>query len=75
MTVGISGCPNGCAHTRVADIGLSGGIKSEDGQKQEVYDLYMKGGMGRTNQLAELIEKKIKCSDVISKIREHLHNF
>jgi sulfite reductase beta subunit-like hemoprotein len=52
--VRISGCPNGCAHTGVAAIGLSGRIKkNESGEKIEGFEVLTGGGMGKTPVLAQ----------------------
>jgi len=52
--VRISGCPNGCAHTGVAAIGLSGRIKKiESGEKIEGFEVLTGGGMGKTPVLAQ----------------------
>jgi sulfite reductase beta subunit-like hemoprotein len=52
--VRISGCPNGCAHTGVAAIGLSGRIKkNESGEKIEGFEVLTGGGMGKTSVLAK----------------------
>lgn len=61
----ISGCPNGCAHTTVADVGLSGRVS--DGA--EVYDLYLGGGMGRDERLAEKADVKLSGDRVVEAIR------
>jgi sulfite reductase (ferredoxin) len=52
-TIALSGCPNNCAHSSIADIGLSGMVKTIDGQRQEVYQVYLDGGNGTTEKLAE----------------------
>jgi sulfite reductase (ferredoxin) len=64
LTVGISGCPNGCAQSAVADIGLVGRVVSREGQKREVYDLLTGGGMGRDARLAEPLAKELAPSDI-----------
>ncbi len=52
--VRISGCPNGCAHTGVAPIGLSGRIKkNESGERIEGFEVLTGGGMGKTPVLAQ----------------------
>ena len=48
----ISGCPNNCAHSAVADIGLSGMLKTIDGKRQEVYQVLLNGGNGMTDKLS-----------------------
>ena len=52
-TIAISGCPNNCAHSAIANIGLVGRLKTIDGQKQEVYQILMNGDNGVTDKLAE----------------------
>jgi len=51
--IAISGCPNNCAHSAIANIGLVGRIKTIDGQKQEVYQVLLGGDNGVTAKLAE----------------------
>ncbi|MFW6189564.1 MAG: hypothetical protein ACOC7T_03945 [Planctomycetota bacterium] len=47
-----SGCPNNCAHAAVADIGLTGCIKSFDGVRTKCFRLYAGGGKGKDERLA-----------------------
>ncbi|MBN1816746.1 MAG: nitrite/sulfite reductase [Sedimentisphaerales bacterium] len=47
----ISGCPNRCAHCAAAEIGLSGCLKTIQGNRQQAYRLYLGGGNGKSNQL------------------------
>ena len=68
----VSGCPNGCAHSTVADIGLVGMLSTRDGQKIEAYDLYSGGGMGRTAQLASLVAPRLPAEDVPAAISQLL---
>ncbi len=67
-TVCLSGCPNGCAHTRVADIGLMGAQVRTDGKPREVWNLYTGGGMGRTPALAEQVAAKLSADEVLDRI-------
>ncbi len=71
-TVCISGCPNGCAHSGVADIGLNGGMATVDGEQQEVYNIRVGGGMGRDDRIGARIEKKASVDRVIEVIREQI---
>ncbi len=53
-SIRISGCPNGCAHTGVADIGLSGRIRKNDsGEKVEGFQVLKGGGMGKTSAISK----------------------
>jgi len=67
-TVCISGCPNNCAHSAVADIGLIGVIDSRDGQRREAYDLLRGGQMGRTGKLAEPVGRKLSAAEVLKRL-------
>ena len=71
-TVCISGCPNGCAHSRVADVGLTGALTKRDGAKAEAFDLFAGGGMGRDDRLAEPIARRLVPDEAIDRIREQL---
>ena len=52
-TIALSGCPNNCVHSSVADVGLSGQLKTIDGKRQEVYQVLLNGGNGITDKLAD----------------------
>ena len=64
----ISGCPNGCAHSAVAGVGLSGKLSRRDGKPCEVFDLLVGGEMGRTDKLARPLAPKLRPDDVIAEI-------
>lgn len=55
-TIALSGCPNNCAHSSIADIGLVGQLKTVDGKRQEVYQVLVHGGNGITATLAQPLE-------------------
>jgi len=52
LTIGISGCPNNCTHAAVADIGLTGRIRSVDGVRTHCFALLAGGGGGLSPELA-----------------------
>ncbi len=52
MRINISGCPNNCAQSVVADIGMVGMLRKQNGVTNECYRLYMGGGNGRNDKLA-----------------------
>lgn len=68
--VAISGCPNGCVQSRVADIGLVGQLTSQAGGPRQAYTLWMGGGGGRTAQLARHIQSKLDENEVAGFLRE-----
>ncbi|WP_432050463.1 nitrite/sulfite reductase [Verrucosispora sp. NA02020] len=47
ISIHINGCPNACARTQVADIGLKGQlVTGPDGQQVEGYQVHLGGGLG-----------------------------
>lgn len=69
MTVCISGCPNSCAHSAVAPIGLTGVLTKRQGHREQAYNLYINGSMGRDQTLAQLQASKLSCQEVILNVR------
>lgn len=67
-TVCISGCPNGCSHCGVADIGLFGGLATRGRHKREVYHLLAGGGMGHNDKLAQPIGRGLSADQAIAEI-------
>jgi len=66
----ISGCPNGCAHSAAAPIGLIGGLKKVDGRSAEAFDLYLGGDLGRSAELAALAARKLTVDEVLAHLRQ-----
>jgi sulfite reductase beta subunit-like hemoprotein len=75
LTVCISGCPNGCAHSRVADVGLVGVRATVDGQSTDAYDLFAHGGMGRTPELAQPVARKLSAGQAIGEVAKLAEQF
>jgi len=71
-TVCISGCPNGCAQSAVAGIGLIGGQATRDGQRTEVYNLLAGGQMGWTPQLAAPLARRLDAGQVLAAVAQRL---
>ena len=47
ITINVNGCPNSCARTQVADIGLKGQlVTGRDGQQVEGFQVHLGGSMG-----------------------------
>ncbi|MHC5100392.1 MAG: hypothetical protein ACYSOG_00985 [Planctomycetota bacterium] len=68
-TIAISGCPNNCAHSAIAEIGLVGRFKTIDGVRQEVYQVLLNGDNGVTGILAEPAEI-VPAKDVVKYLLE-----
>jgi sulfite reductase beta subunit-like hemoprotein len=56
LTIHISGCPNNCAQSGIADIGLVGIRRKKDGQSQQAFKILTGGGNGKNNKLAQPVE-------------------
>jgi hypothetical protein len=53
FTIHVNGCPNACARTQVADVGLKGMVQTDaDGNLVELFQVHLGGGLGATPQLA-----------------------
>jgi sulfite reductase (ferredoxin) len=63
ITVNVNGCPNACARTQVADIGLKGQlVLDEDGRQVEGFQVHLGGGLG----LDPVFGKKLRAHKVTS---------
>ena len=51
ITVNVNGCPNACARTQVADIGLKGQLVMQDGEQVDGYQVHLGGATGSAGQL------------------------
>jgi len=71
LQICISGCPNNCAQSAVADIGLVGMMRKVNGISTEHYRLLTGGGNGKNEKLAEQ-STVISARDVIETIESLL---
>jgi sulfite reductase (ferredoxin) len=63
VTVNVNGCPNACARTQVADIGLKGQLVLDDaGNQVEGFQVHLGGGIGLTRELG----RKLRAHKVTS---------
>jgi sulfite reductase (ferredoxin) len=63
ITVNVNGCPNACARTQVADIGLKGQLVLDDeGRQVEGFQVHLGGGLG----LDPTFGKKLRAHKVTS---------
>jgi sulfite reductase (ferredoxin) len=63
ITVNVNGCPNACARTQVADIGLKGQlVLDDDGNQVEGFQVHLGGGLGLDPRLG----KKLRAHKVTS---------
>jgi sulfite reductase (ferredoxin) len=63
ISVNVNGCPNACARTQVADIGLKGQlVLDDDGNQVEGFQVHLGGGLG----LLDTFGKKLRAHKVTS---------
>ena len=63
ITVNVNGCPNACARTQVADIGLKGQLVLDDhGNQVEGFQVHLGGGLGMVGTFG----KKLRAHKVTS---------
>jgi len=64
ITVNVNGCPNACARTQVADIGLKGQlVLDEDGNQVEGFQVHLGGGLA----LGANFGRKLRAHKVTTK--------
>ncbi|MCL2541267.1 MAG: nitrite/sulfite reductase [Nocardioidaceae bacterium] len=63
ITVNVNGCPNACARTQVADIGLKGQlVLDDDGNQVEGFQVHLGGGIGEVTRFG----RKLRAHKVTS---------
>ncbi len=67
ITINVNGCPNACARTQVADIGLKGQlVLDEDGNQVEGFQVHLGGGIGLTEPVETVFGRKLRAHKVTS---------
>ncbi|HEU4587091.1 MAG TPA: hypothetical protein VFS11_00480, partial [Gemmatimonadales bacterium] len=67
LRIHLDGCPHACAHHWTGDIGLQGTTLRErtaDGEKQEGYDIYLRGGQGGNAAIGLPVVKRVAADQV-----------
>jgi sulfite reductase (ferredoxin) len=61
ITINLNGCPNACARTQVADIGLKGQlVVGPDGRQVEGFQVHLGGGLGLAQGQAAGFGRKLR---------------
>jgi sulfite reductase (ferredoxin) len=67
ITINVNGCPNACARTQVADIGLKGQlVLDEAGDQVEGFQVHLGGGIGLTEPIETAFGRKLRAHKVTS---------
>lgn len=72
VRIGISGCPNGCSHPTVADIGFVGGVRKTKAGREDVFHVLVGGGRGTTPALAKRVAKRLSLEEAIEETLRHV---
>jgi sulfite reductase (ferredoxin) len=66
FSIHVNGCPNACARTQVADVGLKGMVQTDDdGNLVEVFQVHLGGSLGTDPQLARKTRAlKVRAQDL-----------
>jgi ferredoxin-nitrite reductase len=67
LRINLDGCPHACAQHWIGDIGLQGTTLRErtpEGEKQEAYDLYLRGGQGVNAAIGVPLVRRVPAPDV-----------
>lgn len=75
LTIAISGCPHGCSHPYIGDIGLVGCVvKDESGQRHSGYELYFGGQLaGPDSQFAQSSGVRLVADEVAAYLAQWLN--
>jgi ferredoxin-nitrite reductase len=67
VRINLDGCPHACAQHWIGDIGLQGTTlreRTDEGDKQEAYDLYLRGGQGLQAAIASPLVRRVPGTEV-----------
>jgi sulfite reductase (ferredoxin) len=66
FSIHVNGCPNACARTQVADVGLKGMVQTDaEGSLVEVFQVHLGGSLGADPQLARKTRAlKVRADDL-----------
>ena len=70
LLIAISGCPNGCAHSAVADVGAVGGLTGSKTHRQEAWNLSAGGERGVGPGLAQPVAARLSLDEAAARIVE-----
>lgn len=70
VLIGISGCPNGCAHSGVAPVGAVGVASGSTEQRKQAWNLLAGGESGLGPTLAQPVANRLSLEDAADRIIE-----
>jgi len=71
----VSGCPNSCCASMIAEIGLTGKLVKEGSDARQTYDIFIGGGFGLDPGFGRLAEERVPAGKLGYKIASLLDNY
>lgn len=71
----ISGCPNSCGHTHIADIGLRGALVKEDGNTIEAFDIFLGGNLGSVAGFGQRLNCRLREDDLLMAVYRFVEHY
>ncbi|MEM3957069.1 MAG: nitrite/sulfite reductase [Thermoproteota archaeon] len=75
LHINISGCPNDCGASLVADIGLLGRQMKVDGAFKQVYEIYVGGSTGEKASFGTRIEESVPAEEVRFRVASFIASY
>jgi len=75
INIKISGCPNSCGHTLVADIGIRGALVKENDITYEGFDVFLGGKLGEDAAFGKRLNLRFKEDDLIKAIHSFIEYY
>ncbi|MEM2790142.1 MAG: hypothetical protein QW236_07405, partial [Candidatus Bathyarchaeia archaeon] len=75
LRVNVSGCPNDCGASLIADIGLVGKQVREGDRIKQAYDIYVGGGLGNNPSLGKLIAERVPAEKTKFMVASFIVNY
>ncbi len=69
--VAVSGCPNGCAHSAVADVGLFGDRTDAEDGREDAFTVVIGGSARRSPQLGTVVARNATAEEAIDLVLAH----
>jgi sulfite reductase beta subunit-like hemoprotein len=64
LSIGFSGCLNGCARHLLSDVGLQGTAVNVEGKNVPAYNLYLREEHGETPTFGKLVQRSINAEQI-----------
>jgi len=71
----ISGCPNSCCASTIAEIGLIGKLVKEGSDARQTYDMFLGGGFGPNPGFGRLVQERVTTGELGYRIASLLDNY